>query len=151
MCVHACVLCWDNTQVMCKMPGLSSDIVETELDLSYHNRYYSPAYLPTPTCLHTLSRQLTHTRTHALCISYPTRKPPEAYARLVLDVLRGDKTHFVRIDELNEAWRVFTPLLHQIESSRVQPSIYPYGSRGPIESDELIHRTGYNATCFDAC
>ena len=69
----------------------------------------------------------------------------------MLDVLRGDKTHFVRIDELNEAWRVFTPLLHQIESSRVQPSIYPYGSRGPIESDELIHRTGYNATCFDAC
>lgn len=32
--------------------------------------------------------------------------------------------HFVRADELSEAWRIFTPLLHEIESSHPEPLLY---------------------------
>jgi glucose-6-phosphate 1-dehydrogenase len=74
---------------------------------------------------------------------YPTRPPPEAYARLLLDVIRGDHSQFVRGDELAAAWAVFTPLLHRIERERTQPILYPFGSRGPIQSDLLIKRYGY--------
>jgi glucose-6-phosphate 1-dehydrogenase len=68
---------------------------------------------------------------------YPTRPPPEAYARLILDVLRGDQSQFVRSDELAAAWRIFTPLLHTLERERVRPIVYPFGSRGPTQSDRL--------------
>ena len=46
-------------------------------------------------------------------------------------------------DELNEAWRVFTPLLKEIEETKVQPILYHFGSRGPVESDDLIRSAGY--------
>lgn len=38
--------------------------------------------------------------------------------------------HFVRNDELYEAWRIFTPLLHQIEKENIQPIPYKYVTRG---------------------
>jgi hypothetical protein len=49
---------------------------------------------------------------------------PDAYERLILDVFCGSQMHFVRSDELSEAWRIFTPLLHQIESEKVKPLPY---------------------------
>ena len=51
--------------------------------------------------------------------------------------------HFVRSDELREAWRIFTPLLHDIERRRLQPIPYFYGSCGPAEADELLKRVGF--------
>lgn len=74
---------------------------------------------------------------------YASRPPPEAYARLLLDVLRGDQSQFVRSDELSAAWQLFTPLLHHIEAARVRPLVYPFGSRGPPQSDMLVRRAGY--------
>lgn len=74
---------------------------------------------------------------------YPSRPPPEAYARLLLDVFRGDQSQFVRADELAAAWAIFTPLLHKIEGEKIAPAIYPYGSRGPPASDTLIRTAGY--------
>jgi len=38
---------------------------------------------------------------------------------------------FVREDELLEAWRIWTPLLDEIESQNIQPIGYEYGSIGP--------------------
>jgi glucose-6-phosphate 1-dehydrogenase len=69
---------------------------------------------------------------------------PEAYTVLILDAIRGDHSLFVRNDELLEAWRIFTPLLHAIEapSSPIKPILYPYGSRGPAEGDLLRKRYG---------
>jgi glucose-6-phosphate 1-dehydrogenase len=67
---------------------------------------------------------------------------PEAYARLLLDVIRGDHAQFVRSDELAAAWAIFTPLLHRIEGERVLPFVYPFGSRGPSAADDLIRRCG---------
>ena len=53
-------------------------------------------------------------------------KMPDAYERLILDVFCGSQMHFVRSDELAEAWRIFTPLLHQIEEEKVKPVPYKF-------------------------
>ncbi|CAI8031640.1 Glucose-6-phosphate 1-dehydrogenase [Geodia barretti] len=53
---------------------------------------------------------------------------PDAYERLILDTLSGTQAHFVRSDELAEAWRIFTPLLHRIEGENVEPIKYTYGT-----------------------
>ena len=52
---------------------------------------------------------------------YREARLPEAYERLILDVFVGSQMHFVRSDELAEAWRIFTPVLHQIEREKPQP------------------------------
>ncbi|KAK3102256.1 hypothetical protein FSP39_009955 [Pinctada imbricata] len=79
---------------------------------------------------------------------YKEVKLPDAYERLILDVFLGSQIHFVRSDELSEAWRIFTPLLHQIEREKPKPIPYVYGSRGPKESDNLCakHNFVYTGT-----
>lgn len=74
---------------------------------------------------------------------YKNVKLPDAYERLILDVFCGNQMHFVRSDELQEAWRIFTPLLHKIEEEKTLPKSYTYGSRGPNEADELMRRVGF--------
>ena len=59
---------------------------------------------------------------------------PDAYTRLILDVLRGEQATFVRGDELDAAWKIFTPLLHHIEEKKVKPFDYVFGSRGPPQA-----------------
>lgn len=68
---------------------------------------------------------------------------PDAYTRLVLEVLRGKQATFVRSDELLESWRVFTPILNQIDAGELPPIPYTFGTRGPKESDDLISKMGY--------
>lgn len=70
---------------------------------------------------------------------------PDAYAVLIADTIRGDQSLFVRQDELLEAWRIFTPILHHIEDPKnnVKPILYPYGSRGPKEGELLRKRYGF--------
>ena len=50
---------------------------------------------------------------------------------------QGDKRLFIRNDELEAAWKLFTPLLQHIEKTRMVPELYPYGSRGPIGAHYL--------------
>jgi glucose-6-phosphate 1-dehydrogenase len=80
-------------------------------------------------------------------LSYGTRFDdahiPDAYTRLILDVLRGKQSGFVRDDELDAAWAIFTPLLHRIETEEIQPIPYAFGSRGPKEADEMLARGGF--------
>jgi len=73
-------------------------------------------------------------------------KIPEAYENLILDALKGDHSNFVRDDELDGAWKIFTPILHWIEGRQgppPKPKPYPYGSRGPKELDQYIAKRGY--------
>ena len=63
---------------------------------------------------------------------------PDAYTRLILDVLRGQQAAFVRTDELKAAWEIFTPLLHEIDENKTKPIDYVFGSRGPKEADDMI-------------
>ncbi|KAF4530042.1 hypothetical protein B566_EDAN016338 [Ephemera danica] len=70
-------------------------------------------------------------------------KMPDAYERLLLDVFCGMQMHFVCSEELAEAWRIFTPLLHHIERDKVKPTPYVYGSRGPKEADEMCANNNF--------
>jgi glucose-6-phosphate 1-dehydrogenase len=73
-------------------------------------------------------------------------KIPEAYEALILDALKGDHSNFVRDDELDVAWKIFTPILHWIDGQdgqRPRPANYPYGSRGPKELEAFIAGYGY--------
>ncbi|KAJ4934400.1 hypothetical protein JOQ06_007195, partial [Pogonophryne albipinna] len=74
---------------------------------------------------------------------YKDVKLPDAYERLILDVFCGSQMHFVRSDELREAWRIFTPLLHRIDKEKPKPIPYKYGSRGPTEADDLSKKVGF--------
>jgi glucose-6-phosphate 1-dehydrogenase len=82
-----------------------------------------------------------------LDLSYNTRYSdayiPDAYEALILDVLKGNGSNFVRVDELECAWKIFTPVLHQIEREKIQPEKYPYGSRGPANSSEFVRKYGF--------
>jgi len=82
-----------------------------------------------------------------LDLSYNSRykdvKMPDAYERLILDVFFGSQMHFVRTDELAEAWRIFTPLLHRIEKEKPKPIQYKYGSRGPKEADDMCAKHNF--------
>lgn len=87
-----------------------------------------------------------------LDLTYSSRyhgvKVPDAYERLFIDVFTGNQAHFVRSDELEAAWRIFTPLLKRIdEDTSVKPLPYKFGMRnGPPEADELVARAGYKYT-----
>jgi glucose-6-phosphate 1-dehydrogenase len=42
-----------------------------------------------------------------------------------------------RYDELEAAWDLYTPVLHELERSGAAPELYPYGSRGPLGAHYL--------------
>lgn len=71
-------------------------------------------------------------------------KIPEAYESLILDAIKGDHSNFVRDDELDASWRIFTPLLHYLDDNKeIVPMEYPYGSRGPAVLDDFTSSYGY--------
>ena len=69
---------------------------------------------------------------------------PEAYQRLLLDVLRGDTTLFTRSDELEAAWRFVTPVLEYWETSKTELEPYAAGTWGPAAADQLLARSGFH-------
>jgi len=71
-------------------------------------------------------------------------KIPEAYESLILDAMKGDHSNFVRDDELDASWKIFTPLLHYLDDNKdIRPIEYPYGSRGPAVLDHFTASFGY--------
>ncbi|KAL7216442.1 hypothetical protein ACSBR1_028392 [Camellia fascicularis] len=70
---------------------------------------------------------------------YP-REIPDAYERLLLDAIEGERRLFIRSDELDAAWSLFTPLLKELEEKKIAPELYPYGSRGPVGAHYLAAR-----------
>ncbi len=67
---------------------------------------------------------------------------PDAYERLVMDVVRGNQTLFMRRDEVEAAWRWIDPILEAWEDSAQQPHGYTAGTWGPSGSIALIERDG---------
>ncbi len=69
---------------------------------------------------------------------------PEAYERLLLDAMAGDATLFARRDEVEEAWAFIDPIEEAWQSKEEQSALYMYpaGSWGPEEADELLARDG---------
>ena len=68
---------------------------------------------------------------------------PEAYESLILDSLNGDHSNFVRDDELDAAWKIFTPILKTIDAGEIDPVPYAFGSRGPTGVTEFVAKHGY--------
>jgi glucose-6-phosphate 1-dehydrogenase len=69
---------------------------------------------------------------------------PSAYETLLLDVMQGDATLFIRRDEVEAQWRLITPIL-EAWANQEPPEFpnYPAGSEGPVEADELLARNGH--------
>ena len=67
---------------------------------------------------------------------------PEAYERLLLDVMAGDQTLFMRRDQVEAAWRWVMPVLDRWAESKTEPPAYAAGEWGPAEADRLIEATG---------
>lgn len=75
---------------------------------------------------------------------------PEAYERLLLDVIQGDASLFARADEVETAWGVVDPILTAWESSTDQPLLqYEPGGWGPVESTDWIANQKHQ--WFDSC
>lgn len=92
-----------------KAPGFNTQPISSQLQINYKNEFNMTA---------------THN--------------PDAYTRLILDVLRGRHASFVRDDELRLSWQIFTPLLHQIENEQVKPLPYTKGHDGPDELAKFL-------------
>jgi len=64
----------------------------------------------------------------------------EAYEELLLDVIKGDRSLFLRYDEVEYAWRVVDPILRVWAMERDYIPTYPAGSWGPKEGGRLFER-----------
>ncbi|MCA9087015.1 MAG: glucose-6-phosphate dehydrogenase [Planctomycetaceae bacterium] len=71
-----------------------------------------------------------------------TEALPEAYERLLLDVIRGDSTLFTRSDELEAAWSFVDPILERWAQPDHRPELYHAGDWGPKMAHELLSRSG---------
>ncbi len=99
-----------------KTPGFSWEPIQSELEVKYDTRYFQ----------------------------HSKESNPDAYSRLILDVLRGNSASFVRSDELIRAWEIFDEVLHQIDDENIRPHMYKSGSRGPVAADDWINeKSGY--------
>jgi glucose-6-phosphate 1-dehydrogenase len=67
---------------------------------------------------------------------------PDAYERLLMDVVRGNATLFMRRDEVEAAWRWIEPILEAWDQSDDAPKSYIPGSWGPTAAIALIERDG---------
>jgi glucose-6-phosphate 1-dehydrogenase len=64
---------------------------------------------------------------------------PEAYERLVLDAMLGDGTLFIRGDEAETSWKLYTPVLEAwAKAGREGMDSYAAGSWGPPNADALL-------------
>lgn len=97
-----------------KIPGISTHTSLTDLDLTYSTRYSKDFWIP------------------------------EAYEALIRDCYLGNHSNFVRDDELEVSWKLFTPLLEAVEKdNNVKLETYPYGSKGPKELRKYLTDHGY--------
>jgi glucose-6-phosphate 1-dehydrogenase len=82
------------------------------------------------------------TRTSSLDASFRNshEKPVDAYVDLLLDVMVGDRSLFLRFDEVEYAWRIVEPILQTWAVERDYIATYPAGSWGPTESRRLFEK-----------
>ena len=68
---------------------------------------------------------------------------PEAYERLLLDVMAGDATLFMRRDQVEAAWQFVMPMLDRWQQTHVRDlPEYQCGTWGPVEADRIIEADG---------
>lgn len=67
---------------------------------------------------------------------------PDAYERLLLDVIRANPTLFMRLDEVEAAWKWADVILNGWAENSIPMKSYPAGSNGPSAAVKLIARDG---------
>jgi glucose-6-phosphate 1-dehydrogenase len=69
---------------------------------------------------------------------------PEAYERLLLDVMKGDPTLFTRNDEIEASWDLLAPIFNVWDAPDAPP-LYEYdaGSWGPAAAERLLAAQGH--------
>lgn len=80
--------------------------------------------------------------TFAEALGPDAEEVPDAYERLIMDVIRGNQTLFMRGDEVEAAWAWADPLIASWENRGDKPVPYDTGSTGPEEALALMHRDG---------
>jgi glucose-6-phosphate 1-dehydrogenase len=81
----------------------------------------------------------------SLDLSYATtfeQRLPDAYERLLMDVVRGNPTLFMRRDEVEAAWTWVEPILTRWATTAERPRRYPAGTPGPTAAATLLERDG---------
>jgi len=66
----------------------------------------------------------------------------DAYERLIMDVIRGNQTLFMRGDEVEAAWAWTDPLIQGWTNAGTKPQQYDPGASGPEDALMLMHRDG---------
>lgn len=69
-------------------------------------------------------------------------RTPDAYERLLTDVIRGDQTLFMRRDEVETAWSFIDPIVEGWREHYLTPHRYVAGTSGPAQAVALIEREG---------
>jgi len=67
---------------------------------------------------------------------------PEAYERLILDVLLGDPPLFPHHEEVEQSWTILDPILDYWARKGHRPEQYPSGGWGPSSADAMLKRDG---------
>ncbi|EBA02978.1 glucose-6-phosphate 1-dehydrogenase [Rhodobacterales bacterium HTCC2150] len=67
---------------------------------------------------------------------------PDAYERLIMDVIRGNQTLFMRGDEVEAAWKWTDPIIKGWAERSQKPIAYDQGSAGPEDAMMLMHKDG---------
>lgn len=73
------------------------------------------------------------------------KESPEAYETLLLEIMDGDQTLFMRADQVEAAWEIVMPILNSWQSKKsINFPNYPADSTGPETAEALIARDGFH-------
>ena len=71
-------------------------------------------------------------------VGNPGERKADAYEDLLMDVIQGDRSLFLRYDEVKAAWNVVDPFMHGWADDERPPLQYPVGSWGPKAADQIF-------------
>jgi glucose-6-phosphate 1-dehydrogenase len=101
---------------------------EEDIELELQAREPGLAMIP-----RTLRIQTAYRQTH--------ERRLDAYASLLLDVIEGDRSLFIRFDEIEAAWAIVDPILRHWADSTNSTDTYASGSWGPDKANRLFEKT----------
>ena len=131
------------TEVVISFYGLPHEIYPAEADSQNINRLYIRLQPQEKVELHLMAKQAGDRNVLKpvkldLDLTGSGERHLDAYERLLMDVVRGNQTLFVRRDELNAAWNWVEPVMKAWEESSEPPELYAAGKKGPTGASTLI-------------
>jgi glucose-6-phosphate 1-dehydrogenase len=73
--------------------------------------------------------------------AYPS-DAPEGYETLLLDIMQGDSTLFMRADQVEAAWKIVMPVLNAWQKTPATVPGYAAGTQGSLEAEKLVAKNG---------